>query len=54
VDSRQGHKGQESRQFNDSRQGKPCKFGAGCDRILNCGFLHSAKDFLSVQGGRRN
>ena len=52
LDSRQSQGGLDSRQHN-SRTEKPCKFGSGCDRILSCGFLHSAKDFLSAQGGRR-
>ena len=66
LDSRQPCGGLDSRrqgQDLDSRQhrrddgpaeARPCKFGAGCDRILTCGFLHLAKDFLSSQGGRRN
>ena len=57
LDSRQHRRNLDSsprRQEDRSSQGKPCKFGANCDRILRCGFLHSAKDFLSVQGQRRN
>ena len=57
LDSRQHRRNLDSsprRQEDRSSQGKPCKFGAQCDRILRCGFLHSAKDFLSVQGQRRN
>ena len=63
VDSRPSHRGVDSRPSRQgvdsrpSRQGdnlRPCKFGARCDRILTCGFLHLAKDFLTSQGGRRN
>ena len=68
LDSRQQHQGKDSRQQRkdldsrqqrqgqdmDTNQGKPCKFGAKCDRILSCGFLHFVKDFLSVRGQRRN
>ena len=66
LDSRQPRRGLDSRRQSqdlDSRQHRrndgpaqtrPCKFGAGCDRILSCGFLHLAKDFLSSRGGRRN
>ena len=55
LDSRQNRQGLDSRrQDEDTSQAKPCKFGARCDRILSCGYLHLAKDFLSVQGQRRN
>ena len=57
LDSRQHLRSLDSsqrRQEGSLNQGKPCKFGAKCDRILSCGFLHFAKDFLSVQGQRRN
>ena len=55
VDSRPSRQGEESRQRRgDEGRAKPCKFGARCDQILTCGFLHLAKDFLSCQGGRRN
>ena len=55
LDSRQNRQGLDSRrQDEDASQAKPCKFGARCDRILSCGSLHLAKDFLSVQGQRTN
>ena len=55
VDSREQRQGLDSRPSRqDDDQTRPCKFGARCDRILSCGFLHLAKDFLSSQGGRRN
>ena len=57
LDSRKQRQGLDSRQDrrnDDSSQARPCRFGARCDRILSCGFLHLAKDFLSSQGGRRN
>ena len=67
LDSRQQRRGVDSRQqrqdsLDSSRQrqnevtsqSRPCKFGASCDRIMTCGFLHHAQDFLSAQAGRRN
>ena len=41
-------------QHEQSRQLKQCKFGDRCDKGMNCGFLHLAKDFLPLQSGRRN
>ena len=35
-------------------QVKPCKFGSRCDKGMSCEYLHLAKDFLPVKGGRRN
>ena len=55
VDSRPSRQGLERRQHRQvADQARPCKFGSRCDRILSCAFLHLAKDFLSIQGGRRN
>ena len=32
---------------------RPCKFGNRCNQGMSCDYLHLAKDFLPMKGGRR-
>ena len=45
----QGREGQSSARAGQGRRQQserlPCKFGADCDRVPNCPFLHSLRDF---------
>ena len=51
---RQQIKSSDRKQYGQSSQLKPCKFGSRCDRVSECGFLHLAKDFLPAKGGKKN
>ena len=47
-------KSSDWKQYGQSSRLKTCKFGSRCDRVSECGFLHLAKDFLPVKGGKKN